>query len=473
MDAKIIEIKSQGSRSGDYIVLGIDNKPINPELPLWQQTDNDTNKPGKIIVRPTAFLVNQPQTAALLMTVRIFSHPIDDDFFLECLYGAGKVRLLYGLPLERNLERREIVFQVKWLYTPGGFFKMTGKELAWRLSWAGGNEFKELGSVDLEIYWLYGNPYDYFPKGIPVETLREIARVLLLSKVFGGHGTFFQKGPVPPEAKIVEQVVNHCFKRNPPRFNTWRGASQFTIPGSQFAGTLLINQYLHSKNDRNALCNCMDQAGVLEYYLKVIGIEEVVVYSLDRFGFLNNVQLVGRGVCNNPYYGAAQGCAREKAVVDKNCQDRTFFNNHIFCLWKNNGEWRILDSCIGPFTGGDNKTQYLEKARNANKWPKGDRTKVAWPEDIILPGEPVPRGVCPPGRITFTINQLPGEVEDFFPFAGQDLALRPKGVTWEPPRFLVREWPDIARLQIPGKKGWRLLYKRVPLPFIFIFHISI
>lgn len=470
MDAKIIEIKSPGRSSGDYVVLGIGNKPINPELPLWQQTYNDNSTTGKTIVRPAAFLLNQPIPAALLITVRILSHPIDEDFHLEGLYGTGKQVLFQGLPLEKNPGKKEIIFRVECLYTPGGFFKMTGKGLFWRITRTGTNDFKELGSVDLEMYWLYSNPYDYFPKGIPVETLREIARVCNLNgrikpdqldhkkrtiKVGG------RQSEIPAKQWVVKQVVNHCFKRNPPRFDIWRGFSRFTISSSRFAKTLLINQYLNSKNDSNALCNCTDQAGILEYYLKVIGIEEVMVYSLDRFGYLEKIKLVGRGTCNNPYYGTAQGCARGQAVVGRNCDDRTFFENHIFCLLKINGEWRVLDSCIGPYTGSDDKGEYLRKARDANKLPGNDRTKVAQPEDIILPGEPLPKGVCPPRRITFTINRLPGEEDDSYTLSEREVTPRPKGTPGEPLRFLVREWPDINRLRIPAKKGWKLLFKEI------------
>ncbi len=467
MDTKIIEVKSPGSSSGDYVVLGIGNKPINPELPLWQQTYGENSTKGKTIVRPAAFFLNQ--SAALLITVRILSHSIDEDFHLEGRYGTGKQALFAGQPLEKRPGKKEIVFQVECLYKPDGFFKMTGKGLFWRISRTRTNEFKELGSVDLEMYWLYSAPYDYFPKGIPVETLREIAHVCKLNRQIKPDQLDHQKrtiklerrqSEIPAKKWVVKQVVNHCFKRNPPRFDTWRGSSRFTISSSQFAKTLLINQYLNSKGDSNALCNCTDQAGVLEYYLKVIGIEEVMVYSLDRFGYLNKIQLVGRGVCNNPYYGTAQGCARGQAVVEENCTEQTFFNNHIFCLWKIEGEWRVLDSCIGPYTGSDNKTQYLEKARDPNKLPNNDRTKVAQPGDIILPDEQ-PKEVCPPRCITFTINQLPGEEDDSSTLAGREVTPRPKSTLPEPPRFLVREWPDINRLRIPAKKGWKLLFKEI------------
>lgn len=458
MDAKMIEIKSMGIKNRDYVVLGINNKPINPELPLWQQTGKrDTEEPT---LRPVAFLLNQPQPAALLVTVRILSLHIDEDFFLEGLYGTNNLRLFYGLPIEKNKENKEVVFRVHSLYTPEGFFKMTGKGLFWRISRSGTGEFKELGSVDLEIYWLYGDPYDYFPKGIPLETLREIARVCQFNRRIKHNQFDHEKQAIklnglppgiPAKQWVVQQVVNHCFTRNPPRFDTWRGCSRFTISGSQYAKTLLINQYLNSKNDSNALCNCTDQAGVLQYFLKVIGIDEVMVYPLDRFGYLKEIQLVGRGTCNNPYYGTAKGCAREQAVVG-NCKEQTFFENHFFCVLKINGEWRVLDSCIGPYTGEDNKDQYLKKAREEDKWPKNDRTKVASPDHIILPGEPVPKspkGV--PRSITFTINQLPE----------QEVTMQPKSALMGAPRFLVRKWPDIARLRIPDKKGWKLLFKEI------------
>lgn len=458
MEAKMIEIKPMGIKNRDYVVLGINNKPINPELPLWQQEDN--NKTGKITLRPVAFLLNQPDTAALLVTVRILSRHFDEDVFLEGLYGANNLRLFYGLPIEKNKENKEVVFRVHCLYTPEGFFKMTGKGLFWRITRTHTGEFKELGGVDMEIYWLYGDPYDYFPKGIPLETLREIARACKFNRRIKHSQFDHEKRSIKPEGPsqgisvkqwVVEQVVNHCFGRNPPRFDIWRGFSRFTISSSQYAKTLLINQYLNSKNDSNALCNCTDQAGVLQYFLKVIGIEEVMVYPLDRFGYLKEIQLVGRGVCNNPYYGTAEGCAREQPVVE-NCKEQTFFENHFFCVLKINDEWRVLDSCIGPYTGEDNKDKYLEKTREEDKWPKNDRTKVARPDHIILPGEPVPRGPGGvPRGISFTINQL----------SERGVTLQPKSAPKGAPRFLVRKWPDIARLRIPHKEGWKLLFKEI------------
>ena len=472
MDAKIIEIKIPGSKSGDYVVLGVNNKPINPELPLWQQRDNKDTE--KLTVRPVAFLLNSPDSAALLITVRILSHPIDEAFFLEGLYGPNQLRLFYGLPLETNREKMEVVFKVHSLYTPEGFFKMTGKGLIWRITRTGTGEFKELGGVDLEMYWLYSDAYDYFPKGIPVETLREIARVCKLNRRIKPDQLDHQKQTIklssrkpgiPAKEWVVEQVVNHCFQRNPPRFDIWRGFSRFTISSSQYAKTLLINQYLNSKNDSNALCNCTDQAGVLQYYLRVIGMKDVMVYPLARFGYLNNIKLVGRGRCNNPYYGTAQGCAREQAVVDENCNDRTFFENHIFCLLKINGEWRVLDSCIGPYSGGDDKYQYLEKARNSEKWPKNDSAKVACPDDIVLPDEPREKGVgkevYTPRHIIFTLNQLPEVEADRTPGIEPGDKPQSRGIQGIPLRFLVREWPEMARLRIPAKKGWKLLFKEI------------
>jgi hypothetical protein len=495
MEAKIIRVTSPGSPKKGNVVLSVNNKPINPGFPLWQQVDEGGGKASTL--RPAAFLLNQPDAAVLTVTVRIRSHDGDEDFFLEGLYGSHNPRLFYGIPIEKNREKKEIVFKVTPLYIPGGFFKMSGQGLHWRISRNRTGEFKELGSVELEIYWLYGDPYDYFQKGIPVEILREIARACKFNRRIKHNQFDHENRTIKPNdlsqgvsAKewVVEQVVKHCFNRNPPRFNIWGGQSQFTVSTGQFLKTLLINQYLNAKNDSNALCNCIDQAGVLQYYLKAIGIEEVRVYPMDRFGYLKKTQLVGWGDCNNPYFGNAAGCAEGKPVVDENCADRTFFKNHHICLIKLNNEWRVLDSCIGPHTGSEDKYQYLENARDAHKWPDRNRTMVAYvddicpkgekaaprsadfvlpdehtialADDIILPGEPGEKGIPTPG-ITFAINQLP-DPEDAVSFRSKGGSTpTPKGPGGTETRFLVREWPDVARLRFPAKKNWRLLFKEI------------
>ena len=107
MDATMIEIKLQGSRIGDYVVLGINNKPINPEFPLWQHKDN--KETGKKTLRPVAFLLNKPASASLLVTVRILPCHTNDDLFLEGLYGTNNVRIFYGLPIEHlRLEQQAL-----------------------------------------------------------------------------------------------------------------------------------------------------------------------------------------------------------------------------------------------------------------------------------------------------------------------------------------------------------------------------
>lgn len=87
--------------------------------------------------------------------------------------------------------------------------------------------------------------------------------------------------------------------------------------------------------------NCEDQAYAVAALANLLGIEAKVV-EVRPFGYLNPVELIGQGLCNNP--GFIDENDRLRPLDDTS---RLRFRTHMFATY----ESRVYDACIGPVTG--------------------------------------------------------------------------------------------------------------------------
>ncbi|MDR3109155.1 MAG: hypothetical protein LBU65_05645, partial [Planctomycetaceae bacterium] len=96
--------------------------------------------------------------------------------------------------------------------------------------------------------------------------------------------------------------------------------------------------------------NCYDQASSVTVLGRLLGIG-VDLTMVTPFGYINEVNLVGVGNCNNPFFGTDT----TRIIVPVVDAARTQFGMHAFAVY-NDG---VYDACAGPVTGVARRT-YLE-----------------------------------------------------------------------------------------------------------------
>lgn len=347
LNAKIIQVKTKGN-----IVLNNGGKVINPEDPIWQ-------KNGDIGI--AAFFLNRGDPAQLEITVKINEAKPGDRYILEGLYNLQgvyhqEIVMFCGSAVAQShassspvqSQPLSLVFEVSAKYEPGMFGRVTSENLSWRLTHKNTEKFVDIMSAALELYWLYGYDPGFFKRGVPVGILRQLAQACWItgklhppSSTQPGQLSVCQGPGIPEKKWIVSAVVNYCFFRNPPRYD-FNGKHHFVVINNDFKQiTLRLRAYLTSFNDPDALCNCYDQAAILQYFLRVIGISDVSYCKIQVSFSFKTTYLVGRTGCTHP-----------------NTMNRSPFMNHAFCSLR---EWdAALDSCIGPHTGNERFFQYLD-----------------------------------------------------------------------------------------------------------------
>lgn len=95
--------------------------------------------------------------------------------------------------------------------------------------------------------------------------------------------------------------------------------------------------------------NCVDQAGGIITLGRLLGISGITGMKAIPFGYLNKVNLVGIGLCNNPKYEVPPNYV---CFVDDLLREHFVF--HAFVVY--NG--KVFDATVGP-TLGKNVNQYL------------------------------------------------------------------------------------------------------------------
>ena len=120
--------------------------------------------------------------------------------------------------------------------------------------------------------------------------------------------------------------------------------------------------------------NCYDQASGVFSLGRLLGIGVEYRY-MKPFGYINTVNLVGEGNCNNPFYPLTAG--GKIAGADDVYPDRSGFGNHAFAKYGGN----IYDACAGPHTGTRIEAQYVsdtvDSSTPAEAAVAGDTTDIS------------------------------------------------------------------------------------------------
>ena len=100
--------------------------------------------------------------------------------------------------------------------------------------------------------------------------------------------------------------------------------------------------------------NCADQAYGLATFGNLIGIDSAVVKT-QPIGYINTIEIVGIGPCNNPgYLGGAT--TNHIAICGVDDTSRSRLTQHRYVI----AEGVVFDACIGPALGTQTNIGYLE-----------------------------------------------------------------------------------------------------------------
>jgi hypothetical protein len=137
-------------------------------------------------------------------------------------------------------------------------------------------------------------------------------------------------------ARIVQHVNSE-----PLQYDIWQGAPAY-YSGGFGGGTFLIVDWLAGFTN-GPIVNCYDCASAVTTFANVVGCQLTYQFH-GPFGYLDPVYPIGRGLCNNPFYGS-QVAPYNVPLVGVDDALRTSFGNHAYT--KQAG--RNYDACMrGP-----------------------------------------------------------------------------------------------------------------------------
>lgn len=141
---------------------------------------------------------------------------------------------------------------------------------------------------------------------------------------------------------------------------------------SNLGGTMDLTGYIDKSS--GSTINCYDQASGVYSFGRLLGIGVEYRY-MDPFGYINTVNLVGEGNCNNPFYPLTT--SGKIAGADDVYPDRSRFGNHAFTKYGGS----IYDACAGPHTGTRTEVQYVsdtvDSSTPAEAAVAGDTTDIS------------------------------------------------------------------------------------------------
>ncbi|MBR3085736.1 MAG: hypothetical protein IKH04_04965 [Kiritimatiellae bacterium] len=126
------------------------------------------------------------------------------------------------------------------------------------------------------------------------------------------------------------------------------------------AAVFSLSEYIGKTS--GSVVNCYDQASGVVSLATALGLEAYFLY-MTPFGYINSLNLVGVGLCNNPFY-MSNGTS-PNVDPDLILPLRVPFGNHAFALC--NGI--IFDACAGPCLG-ESLELYLAEAIDVSTSPE-------------------------------------------------------------------------------------------------------
>ena len=206
--------------------------------------------------------------------------------------------------------------------------------ISWRLDVEATPIGARLGSTLAEIYFILGRPsLPFRHDGVWVEVLRFL---------FGRVGV----GGSSSRTAVIATITTYCHGGHGLRYDTKRGRSFYGV--GHTGGRFNLLRYLLR---RRSACNCYDQAAAVQTLAGALGVQSMWLF-LAPFGFIRPTDLVGVGLCNNPFFeknGSSQ-------LIDRHSYDRTAFGNHAFAVTYGA---KVVDACAKPHLATESVAEYL------------------------------------------------------------------------------------------------------------------
>jgi hypothetical protein len=249
--------------------------------------------------------------------------------------GTGKlVGVLSSLRFEGDcpLGAGEHIVVAELKDVPDAFNGFSGN-MGWTLE---GSELSAaLNGTRVEVFFIYANPHKAYKDGVWVEALRFLATRPLL------------RGTGKP-ADAAAKVVRYCHGHHGLKYdNLGGGGSQYGV--SNDGGTFRLSGYMERDEE---YANCYDQAGAVESLCGAAGIIVEWIY-LEPYGFMKPTNLLGYGLCNNPFFMRSSD-----KIVGINEESRWPFHNHAFSRLAA----KMLDACAGPHVGTESAAEYIDSS---------------------------------------------------------------------------------------------------------------
>jgi hypothetical protein len=136
------------------------------------------------------------------------------------------------------------------------------------------------------------------------------------------------------------RVVRHVYDE-PLQYDIWYGEPSYG--GNMFQITDWLDGFRNGP-----IVNCYDCAGAVTTFATVLGAD--AQYNFHQpFGYLKPVYPIGRGLCNNPFYGSSAS-PYDVPLVAQDDAGRTSFGNHAYA--KRSSDHKNFDACMkAPRTG--------------------------------------------------------------------------------------------------------------------------
>lgn len=261
-------------------------------------------------------------------------------------------------------------------FNPGTFAFIENENIVWQFNSTNSTPLK-IGSTHFDLFWVDLGlvKENLIRKGTALELLQNQKKCIVKSQLFDSE--------IGPLVNNVPAIVQSVFTNVPPRYDIWRGAYHFITINSWNNITLHYNAYLNAHNNLlSSTLNCYDAAAILQHYLQYNRYASSFCY-MNPFGYLRQSNLIGRGQCNNPFYGGAQGppAITGGPLINKQDYNRTAFGNHAFLHLTSNSA--IVDACAGPHTGTEYAAAYVANATdnvypNPPRVPRGTTANIAY-----------------------------------------------------------------------------------------------
>lgn len=221
----------------------------------------------------------------------------------------------------------------------------------------------------LELFLVLKKPMAYYREGVWAEALRFLFKKASLSNV-------------KTQGDVARWVTRYCHGGHGMVYDVDGGGGSHFGAHQLGADAFQLMDYMKREGDRGNVVNCYDQAAAIQSLCGAMGVQLDWIY-LDPYGYINATNLVGVGVCNNPFYLTPDYPPNprwkpSKKLVPPNAPDRSGFGNHAFARLGAN----ILDACAGPHLGDETLRQYLVSAIDARRtisdWQEVSTEEELW-----------------------------------------------------------------------------------------------